>query len=312
MIRHRVAIVALMCTGAAIAQSDNVLLSFEAASVKPAKPDSTGMYAPLRGGPGTSSPGQLSGTDTLKALLMRAYDLRDYQVLGPSWIGSERYEVAAKIPAGSSKEQVARMLRTLLAERFHLAARLSTKQLPGYALVVGKNGPKLKEVLGLDKDLTAAQAADDEVLTGKAIPRIIKGPDGMPDLARGSTVPRSYEVVVAGSDGILHKLWARRETMQQLADRLSGQLGRTVVDMTRLKDQYDFTLTWIIVSAGGGVPRTYPPPDMIENTSASVGGDSGPSLFTALQEQMGLKLESRKLAVLVLVIDNAQKKPVEN
>jgi len=269
------------------------------------------MYAPLRGGPGTTSPGQLSGTATLTTLLMRAYDLKDYQILGPGWIGSERYEIVAKIPAGSGKEQVPAMLQRLLAERFHLTARRSTRQLPGYALVVGKNGPKLREAATPNEDPATMEPADG-ILTGKAVPRLLKGPDGAPDLAPGSKVPRSYEAVVAGSDGILYKLWAQRETMQQLADRLSSQLDRAVVDMTGLKKEYDFTLTWITASAAGGVPRTYPPPDEIETTGASVGGDSGPSLFTALQEQLDLRLESRKVALQVLVVDSAEKKPVEN
>jgi uncharacterized protein (TIGR03435 family) len=295
---------------ATLAQNEPTRPSFEVASVKPVEQGRPGI-GPLRGGPGTNSPGQLSGAASLKALLMRAYELKSYQIAGPAWMDSERYEIVAKIPAGASKGLVSAMLQSLLAERFHLMAHRETKDLPIYAMVAGKSGPKLKQSPAADQNATGA-TADDGTVARRAVPKIIRGPDGFPDIAAGTDIPRSYEVVVGGSDGILYKLWARRETMSQLADRLSSQLNRAVVDMTALKEQYDFTLSWTMENARGGVPRTDPPPDEIDFHSTPVMSDPGLSIFTAVQTQLGLKLEQRRGPLETLIVDRVEKAPTGN
>src|SRR6202041_1404871 len=94
-------------------------------------------------------------------------------------------------------------------------------------------------------------------------PTIRPGPDGFPSMAPGEIIRRSYESVIGGADGVMYKLWARRETMTQLADRLSNQLNRTVLDKTELKGPWDFTLAWTVESVGGNIPITDPPPDEI-------------------------------------------------
>jgi uncharacterized protein (TIGR03435 family) len=283
-----------------LAQSGLAPPSFEAASVKPVEHSRIGL-SPLHGGPGTNSPGQLSGAASLRALLMRAYELKNYQIEGPAWMDSERYEIAAKIPAGASQAQVALMLRSLLADRFKLVARRETRVLPIYALVVAKNGPKLKE----SPTTVSHTGAED----GPLVPKLTKDLDGFPDLAPGSDVPRSYEVVIGGPDGLLYRLWARRETMQQLADRLSSQLNRAVVDMTDLDKQYDFTLSWTIENAGGGVPRTEPPPDEIDFHGTPVLSDAGLSIFAALQTRLGLKLEPRRSPLEMLTVERLERIP---
>jgi uncharacterized protein (TIGR03435 family) len=301
--RPRIATVVLLAV-AGLAQNQQVRPSFEVASVKPVKAGT--RIGPLRGGPGTNSPGQLSGAATLKALLMRAYDLKDYQVAGPAWMDSERYEIAAKIPAGADKAQVSLMLQSLVAERFRLAAHRETRELPLYELLVAKNGPKFTE------SAAGALGVEDGAAAKPAAPKLIKGADGLPDILPGSTVPRTYQIVLAGSDGILYKLWGRRESMQQFADRLSAQLNRAVVDRTDLKGQYDFTFAWAIESSGGVIPRTGPPPDQTESVNSPVLSDPGLSLFAAVQTQLGLKLEPKKGPVEMLIIDSAEKTPIEN
>jgi uncharacterized protein (TIGR03435 family) len=216
-------------------------------------------------------------------------------------MSSERYEIAAKIPAGASEGQVSLMLQSLLTERFRLVAHRESKVLPRYAMVVGKNGPRFKQ-----------STPDDKISARVAVPKLITGADGSPDMPPGADVPRSYEVVVGGSDGVLHKLWARRETMQQLAERLSGQLDRAVIDMTELKGQYDFALAWTMENAGGGVPRTDPPPDQIEIHSTPVISDLGLSLFTAIQAQLGSRLEQRRGPLKMLIVDRVEKTPSGN
>jgi uncharacterized protein (TIGR03435 family) len=248
----------------------------------------------------------------LKALLMRAYELKNYQIGGPAWIDSERYDIAAKIPAGATRSQVSLMLQSLLAERFRLLAHRETKELPTYALMVGKNGPKFKVSRAAGQNAATAAAADDGTLARRSVPKLIRGPDGFADIAPGTAMPRSYEVVVGGPDGILYKLWARCETMQDLADRLSGQLNRAVIDMTDLKEQYDFALAWTMENVGGVVPRTNPPPDVIDFDSTSVMSDPGLSIFTAVQTQLGLRLEPGKGPLEMLIVDRAEKIPAGN
>lgn len=273
--------------------------TFEAASVKPV---GNTRVRPLRGGPGTNSPGELSGAATLKGLILRAYDLKDYQLAGPGWMDSERYEITAKIAAGAGKADVARMLQALLAERFHLELRREMRELPIYSLTVAKGGPKLRE--------SRAGAEGEEGQT--VSPKMTRGADGLPDLAPGSDVPRSYEIVLAGSDGILYKRWARRETMQDLADRLSAALNRSVVDRTGLAGQYDFTLAWSVESAGGVIPRTGPPPDEIESHPTPVLTDPGLSVFHAVQEQLGLLLQPGKGPVEMVTVTRAERVPSGN
>jgi len=236
----------------------------------------------------------------MRALLTMAYGLKSYQISGPGWMDSERYEVIAKIPAGASKADVAQMLQTMLADRFALVAYLETKELPIFALVVTKGGPKFKESAVVSGDSNGAP------------PKLVKGTDGFPALAPGSRVSRSYQVVVGGSDGIMYKVWGRHETMPQLAERLSSQLNRAVVDATELKGQYDFALTWTMESIGGAIPRTEPPPDEIDSHTGPVMSDPGLSIFTAAQAQLGLKLESRKGPQQMLIVERAEKVPTGN
>ena len=301
--RHRRVASLLLLAGAALAQNQP-RLQFEVAAVKPVEPGRMALPG-LHGGPGTSSPGRLSGAASLKQLLRRAYGLNAYQISGPAWMDSARYEVDAAIPAGATREQVSLMLQALLAERFGLVAHRETRELPFYALVIRKRGPKLQP------SSTAGPAEEDQPAE-HAVPRLERRPDGIPELSPGSAVPRSYEIVVGGPDGILYKLWARRETMQQLADRLSSQLSQPVLDKTGLPGQYDFALTWTMENAGGGVPRTDPPPDEIDFHGTPVLPEPGLSIFTAVEAQLGLKLEQRKGPLPMVVVDRVDRTPTEN
>ena len=274
--------------------------TFEVASVKPVGQE---RIRPLHGGPGTNSPGELSGGATLRALIMRAYDLKDYQIAGLAWMDSERYQIAAKIPVGADRPAVGRMLQALLAEQFHLEARRERREMPVYSLMVAKNGPKLRE---------SVAAGDDKAAEGPVAPKMVPGANGLPDLQPGTDVPRSFEIVLAGSDGILYKLWARRERMEDLADRLGAALNRAVVDRTGLVKEYDFTLTWSVESAGGMLPRTGPPPDEIESHGTPVLTDPGLSVFSAVREQLGLALRPGKATVEMLVVTHAERVPVGN
>jgi len=280
-------------------------LSFEAASVKPAPDRGAGS---LRGGPGTNSPGQITGVVTLKTLILWAYELKPYQLNGPSWMDSERYEVIAKVPGGSTKRQADAMLRTLLEQRFHIAVHRETREAALLDLVVGKNGPKVKDAE------TGQGAASDagESDTDRALPQLQKGSDGLPELAPGARLQRSYLVMISGTDGVRIKRFARGETMQQLAEDLSMYLNRPVFDRTNLPGRYDFTLDWAMETAGGGIPRVGPPPDEIDSHAAPIGVSDSTTIFEAVQSQLGLKLEQKKGPVETLIVDHADRVPTGN
>src|SRR5262245_30041888 len=99
----------------------------------------------MRGGPGTTDPGRISFTNvSLVNVLLRAYDLKAFQLSAPDWMSSERYDITAQVPSGASQEQCNRMLQTLLTERFHMVLHRDTRELQGFELVAGRGGLKLK------------------------------------------------------------------------------------------------------------------------------------------------------------------------
>ncbi len=144
----------LVCfaAGQLFGQAPDKTLTFEAASVKPAAapvPDGRGriMIAGPSGGPGTKDPGRIRYPFmNLKQLLTTAYDVKAYQISGPAWLDSERYDITATMAPGTTKEQFQVMLQNLLAERFKVAIHRETKELPMYSLVVAKSGSKLKRI----------------------------------------------------------------------------------------------------------------------------------------------------------------------
>src|SRR5580658_7158857 len=138
----------LVFTAFAFGQATQTL-TFELASVKPSAPvpPNGGVYfAPPRGGPGTADPGQITWTyATLRGLLMTAYDVKEYQVSGPPWLNTERYDILVKVTEGATKEQVSVMWQNLLAERFGVMLHHEPKEFQVEELVIAKGGHKLKE-----------------------------------------------------------------------------------------------------------------------------------------------------------------------
>jgi uncharacterized protein (TIGR03435 family) len=300
--------VLFLAPGFALAQSEPVPPAFEVASVKPAEPLAPDRrFTPLGGGPGTKSPARLEGTASMKTLLLLAYRVKSYQVTGPAWMETARYEIAAKIPPRATKEQVALMVQNLLMERFHLAVHRATKELPIYALLVGKNGPKLTES-------DPAAAAEDEKAAAEGAfprPRVTMGADGFPQIPTGAKFPGTFVLALASGEFTRTKLFARHETIDELAGRIGGYVNRPVQNLTELPGQYDFTLAFESDSR----------PEMrlaARPTGASSDGvppapaEMGPTIFVAVQEQLGLKLEQRRGPVEMLIVDRLEKLPTGN
>jgi uncharacterized protein (TIGR03435 family) len=248
--------------------------SFEVASVKPSA--TTGGLFKMTGGPGTSDPGRITYTNVpLRIVLLTAYDVRNYQLTGPDWLNTLRYDVTARLPEGATKEQLQAMLRNLLETRFRLTLHRESKEAPIYDLVVARKGPKIKPVTGRSQEGAIASA----------LPGV--GADGFPKLRTPSP-----GLIIETKDGVA-RITAKEVTMLKFADMLTGQSHRPVFDRTGLAGTYDFNL--------------YFTP---EGAARSDSPDS--DLFAALKEQLGLRLESRNGPVELLVIDHAEKTPVEN
>jgi uncharacterized protein (TIGR03435 family) len=220
---------------------------------------------------------------TLRDLVIFAYRVHDFQVTGgPGWIDSDRYNIDAKGEGPPSFNQgyvtlQYRRLQTLLRDRFNLAIHRETKELPVYELTVAKGGPKLQT------------------------PNCVQREPGDFTIAPGKYCGLMGGSMAAG------RLQASSTTMANLANFLSTMLSRTVVDKTGITGEFDFQLTF--------TPDTsaVPSPDVAGPRPAggAAAADLGPDIFTAMREQLGLKLESAKGPVQVLIIDHVER-PSEN
>ena len=247
-------------------------------------------------------------------MLLQAYQIKEYQLQCPGWMETERYDVNAKAPEGTSSKQVWAMLQNLLLERFQMTVHREQKEATVYILTVGKNGHKMKESAA-DPDPPPATES-----TGAApmIPPRPMGPppkdkDGYPILSRSGLAWSS------SPDGLV-RLNASRQAMSDLIRMLNNQLGRDVVDQTGLTGKYDFRLEF--GGSGPMLPGIPPMPPLVGPGAAAStapasdlsdpSGASGPTIFRALQDQLGLKLEGGKAPRDVIVIEKADKTPIEN
>jgi len=234
---------------------------FEAASIKPSAPAPMGeMRIGIQMLPG----GRISMNGvTVNILIQRCYGVRDFQIIGgPGWLRTERYDITAKPEGAATPDQVKLMTQALLADRFKLQFHRETKELPTYALVVGKGGPKFHE--------------------SEVVPE-------------GSDKPKGTRISVGR--GQFEMLGA---AVTALANQLGQVLGRSVIDKTELTGNYDFKLEWT--------------PDESTSGASGDGGGAPPaadatgvSVFTAVQDQLGLKLEATRGPVEILMIDRAEK-----
>lgn len=313
---QRVTFVTTLLVAACLAHSQTIdkSLTFEAASVKPAvppTPDGRGMIMIQgpSGGPGTKDPGRIHYPFmTMKSLLTNAFDVKNFQIVGPSWLDTERFDITATMPPNTTKEQFRAMLQNLLAERFKLTIHRDSKELPMYSLTVAKSGPKMKE------SAAVATSKDDVDQPPPPLPSHPKiGGDGFPILPPRPAGSPIATIMMNGRA----RLIAQQNTMQELADRLTGLTNRPVTDATALKAKYDFTLTFTPEGMNGPmgpIPPPPPPPSGGVNGASGAGAEAEtlPDIFGAVQAQLGLKLEAKKGAVDMIVIDHIEKTPTEN
>jgi uncharacterized protein (TIGR03435 family) len=223
-------------------------------------------------------------------LILMAYDIPLYRLTMPQgYTQQQQLDVEAKMPADTTREQFNVMLQNLLADRFGLKVHWTSKDIDTYVLTVAKGGPKLK-VAAPD----SPQASDDSKNGGPPPRRV--GDDGYP-----IPPPGNGNWMGAGTDG---KMGMRRHN--QTAAELAREIGMRnldgpLTDATGLTGKYDYTILFsrpATTAALGFNPAADP-------------GD-GLSIFDAVQEQLGLKIEKRKSPTQMLVVDHVEKKPTEN
>jgi uncharacterized protein (TIGR03435 family) len=258
--------------------------AFEVASIKPSEPMPMGQMRIRMG----ADAGMLRYINvSLKDCIRVAYRVKDFQVQGPDWIGGARFDIVAKIPDGVPQDQVPEMLQSLLAERFQLTLHRETKEHAIYAMVAGKDGPKLKP---------AETPTPNPAPSGGNPP-----PTGM---------PRGAMMIQVDQEGA--HLKTPSATLANLAEAISRFSERPVVDMTGIQGQYDFDLVFspeTMRGGPGGMRPPMPPPGGEASSAAS--SDPAASIYESVR-RYGLKLEPRKAPMEILIVDHIEKTPTEN
>lgn len=239
---------------------------FEVASVKPTL-GSSGAYTWW-----LQPSGRVVATNSsLRQLIVNAYDVTHDRLLGgPDWIGSDRFDVLASAPAGTSESTMLTMLQTLLADRFKLVLRKEARERAVYSLVIAQNDGRS------DKALLPVDCKTDS----KAVVR------------KGDAPACSWLLIGKAGTGMV-TYQSGGVNLDELAKTLTQRVGRPVINRTGLAGEFQFELSWL--------------QDMQAAAAAPAAANDGPSLFTALQEQLGLKLESSRGPVELLVIDSVER-----
>jgi uncharacterized protein (TIGR03435 family) len=256
--------------------------TFEVASVRPNKTGDGRIMLGLQPG------GRFNATNVpLRMLLRQAFNVQEFQIVGgPDWMTSDRFDIVAKAPEGNFTADVMRpMLRSLLTERFKLVVHNETREMPIYALVKARDDGKL------GPNLSPAAIDCAAVMRGR----------------RGAPPPAPTQPGQKMDCGFMigpGRMNAGGMPMANLAQTLSPQVGRIVIDKTELTGTYDFELTYSPEGLGSAFPGGGGGP--LLNGAPVPADPNAPNLFTALQEQLGLKLDSQRGQVDVFVIDSVE------
>jgi uncharacterized protein (TIGR03435 family) len=254
---------------------------FEVASVKPSQETRFMSVRPL--------PSRLTANASVRLLMQSAYTVQAFQIVdGPAWIHSEYYDIDAKTDGNVGRAETFLMLQSLLEDRFALKIHRESRDLPVYNLVAARGGVKLPPW----KEGSCVESAPDGLLQS-AGGRVAPPGAGPPAVAPCGGLRVMLDVGGA-------KMMGGKIAMPEFARTLSMTLGRPVTDKTGLTGLYDVKLDFLPDEVTAALPP--PPPD-----AAATLDSKNPSILTALQEQLGLRLESAKGAVEVIVVDHVER-----
>ena len=303
---HKISAGLLLIASAAFAQTPAAPLAFDVASVKLGTVDSAKILAGQQH-IGLKVEGNRVdiGISSLSELIGMAYKVKYYQVQGPDWLSptGQRFDILAKMPEGATKDQAPEMLQALLAERFKLTLHRTSKETQVYALVIGKNGLKMKET---PPDVPVAATEDGSAPPADTNMKV----SGTQEKGMTVTNTPAGTQKVTMVDGVMH-VEASKMPMSMLCEALSRYVDHPVVDMTQLKGNYQVALDIsqedirnVMRSVGAAMPAG-------AAGATDTASEPGSSILTSVQ-QLGLKLEARKMPLDMIVIDHLEKLPTEN
>jgi uncharacterized protein (TIGR03435 family) len=278
----------------AYGQASNSPLTFEVVSLKPVSAAVRPGIIRVTGGPGSKDPGRYHHPFiSLKEFVRHAYDVQEFQIVGPGWLDSEYFDIEATQSPSTTEEQFREMLQNLLSDRFKLVFHRESRGLPVYSLTVTKGGPKVKE----STETQTAQGDQGGLPGGRGQ----SSADGFPAIPL-STFGRPGTFPLRRPDRA--RLIVIQQTMREFSRFLMNPLGHPVTDATGLTGKYDFTLTFSV----DGTTWAYAPMGPVAQPDAEL----PPDIFTVLKEQLGLALVPGKGHTDVIVIDHVEKVPAGN
>jgi len=272
----RLALVTVVFASLALSQgSPDEKLQFEVVSIKPTvREPGRGLMMRVEGGPGQGDPTRIRYQNlSLHNLITIAYGIEYYQLIGADELMRVNYVVDARMPEGTTKEQLKFMMGNMLIERFKLAAHREQREMPESFVTVARNG-KMKEHVEQPAPAAAETPKD-------GVRKMQKDAEGYPILDG----PGMWIM------GDRARWRVEKASMPIILSQISSQLGHPVKDETGLTGEYDFTLSW--------VPGNNP-------------DAAGPDFVTALREQLGLRVDTKKAMTEVIVLDHIEKTPTDN
>ncbi len=300
---------------AAFAQAPAPRLAFEVATIKPAQPPNPAdiMSGKMRVGMAVNGSRVDIGFFSLEDLIRTAYKVKAYQISGPKFLSTERFDIQAKMPDGANKDQVPEMLQALLADRFKIEVHHDSKEESVYEMVVAKSGLKIKE--------SEPDSPTPPTGAGDGGPSVQTNNLSFSQDSKGVVVRSGGEGGTSRmtmSNGMMH-LEMKKLPISRLAEMLGRFVDRPIVDKTGLTANYDVALDVsmeeimkmarqagmaVPMGPGGGGGDASKPADAASDPS-------GASIFATIQ-QLGLKLEPKKGAIERLIVDHIEKAPTEN
>lgn len=282
----------LLCASAVLAQSPRQ--EFEVASIKPSDTSATDRMSV---GVHLDGAQVHVGSFSLKDYLLMAYDIKIYQLEGPDWISSARFDIDAKVPSGIEKPDIREMMRNLLVDRFGLKTHKGSKELPVYALTVAPDGLKMQE--------SKVDPSDPPFTRDSGSSVTVKASGGR----EGVNLNYGHGTTFAFAN---NKIEGRRLVMPLFVDILGRFTDRPVIDKTNLTAAYDFTIDLsqedymaMLIRSAVNAGVTLPP------EALRLMNSSDDTLVMALR-RLGLKLENRKSPVDTIVVDEMRKIPSAN